>query len=143
VPCAVLSDDFIRRFERGVWCELIESALVEWAPEETTNLYGSGFDGTEVESLRGEPADDIRDFLDGAADDLTSLAERLGSRALVPEQLGRDWVLSRQRAGAGLWDRGFGEEGDRLHAQAIVYGDIFLEVSGSEDDCAGWVVRVL
>jgi hypothetical protein len=143
VTCEVLSDEFTRRFEQGVWRELIESALVEWSPEEITSLYGSGFDGTETEYLRGEPADDIRDFLDGAADDLRSLAERLGSRAPAPEDLGQDWVLSRQRQGTGLWDRGYGPEGDRLHDQAIVYGDLLLEVSGVEDDCGSWVVRVL
>jgi hypothetical protein len=143
VTCEVLSDDFVRRFTRGVWGELIESAIVEWSPDETTNLFGSGFDGTEDEFLRGEPAAEIRDFLDGAADDLSALAARLGSRAPGPESLGRDWVLSRQRAGAGLWDRGYGPEGDRLHAQACVYGDLLLEVAGDADDCASWVVRVL
>ncbi|MCM3883140.1 hypothetical protein [Frankia sp. R82] len=139
----VLSDEFVRRFERGAWCELIESALVEWSPDESTNLYGSGFDGSETEYLRGEPATDIRDFLTFAADDLVSLAERLGSRAPTPEALGREWVLSRQRAGVGLWDRGYGPEGDRLHEQAVVYGDIVLEISGVEEDCDSWVVRVL
>ncbi|WP_322768987.1 hypothetical protein [Frankia sp. Cr1] len=143
MTCEVLPEKFVRRFELGVWRELIESAMVEWSPDETTNLYGSGFDGTETEFLRGEPADDIRDFLDGAADDLASLAERLGSRAPAPEELGREWVLSRQRAGAGLWDRGYGPEGDRLHSQAIVYSDIVLEISGVEDYCDTWVVRVL
>ncbi|KLL09882.1 MULTISPECIES: hypothetical protein [Protofrankia] len=138
-----MSPDYVTRFKLGVWRELITSAVVEWNPDQTTNLYGSGFDGTETEFLCGEPADDIRDFLDGAADDLMSLAERLGSRAPAPEELGRDWVLSRQRAGAGLWDCGYGPEGDRLHAEAIVYGDILLEVSGLEDNPDSWVVRVL
>jgi hypothetical protein len=143
VTCEILSDEFVRRFERGVWRELIESAMVEWSPEEITNLYGSGFDGTETEYLRGDPASEIRDFLDGAAAELASLATRLGDRAPVPESLGQDWVLSRQRQGTGLWDRGYGPEGDQLHEQAIVYGDILLEISGDEDDCDGWVVRVL
>jgi hypothetical protein len=143
VTCEVLSDEFVRRFERGVWRELIESAMVEWSPDEITNLYGSGFDGTETEYLRGDPASEIRDFLDGAAAELSSLVERLGDRAPVPEELGQDWVLSRQRQGTGLWDRGYGPEGDHLHEQAIVYGDILLEISGVEDDCDGWVVRVL
>ncbi|ABD11100.1 hypothetical protein ThrDRAFT_03662 [Frankia casuarinae] len=143
MTCEVLSDEFVRRFERGVWRELIESAMVEWSPDEITNLYGSGFDGTETEYLRGDPASEIRDFLDGAAAELSSLVERLGDRAPVPEELGQDWVLSRQRQGTGLWDRGYGPEGDHLHEQAIVYGDILLEISGVEDDCDGWVVRVL
>ncbi|TCJ34665.1 hypothetical protein [Parafrankia sp. BMG5.11] len=143
MTCDVLSEEFVRRFERGVWRELIESAMVEWSPDETTNLYGSGFDGTETEYLRGDPAGEIRDFLEGAAADLSSLFERLGDRAPGAEALGRDWVLSRQRQGAGLWDCGYGPEGDRLHEQAIVYGDILLEISGVEEDCDSWVVRVL
>ncbi|CUU61088.1 hypothetical protein Ga0074812_15524 [Parafrankia irregularis] len=143
MTCDVLSEEFARRFERGVWRELIESAMVEWSPDETTNLYGSGFDGTETEYLRGDPADDIRDYLEGAEPDLSSLIERLGDRAPEAEELGRNWVLSRQRQGAGLWDCGYGPEGDRLHEQAIFYGDILLEISGVEEDCDGWVVRVL
>ncbi len=141
--CDVHSEEFVRRFERGVWRELIETALVEWSPEETTNLYGSGFDGTETQFMRGDPANEIRAFLDGAADDLTVLVGRLGDRAPMPEELGRDWVLSRQRQGAGLWDRGYGPEGDRLHEQAIDYGDILVEISGVEEDSESWVVRVL
>ncbi len=138
-----VSPDFETRFRLGVWRELIESAVVEWAPEETTNLYGSGFDGTEIEFLDGGPEEEIRDWMLFGIGDLFSLASRLGDRAPSAEELGRDYVLSRQGAGAGLWDRGFGPEGDRLHQQARGYGDIQLEVSGREDDCDSWTVRVL
>ncbi|CAO5187616.1 conserved hypothetical protein [Frankia sp. AiPs1] len=143
MTCEVLSDEFVCRFERGAWRELIELAMVEWSPDETTNLYGSGFDGTETEYLRGDPANEIRDFLDGAAADLSLLVERLGDRAPAPESLGQDWVLSRQRQGTGLWDRGYGDEGDRLHEQATGYGDIVLEISGEEDDADSWKVQIL
>jgi hypothetical protein len=138
-----VAPDFTTRFRLGVWQELTESAVVEWSPDTSTNLYGSGFDGTEIEFLDGAPDEDICAFLLGAVGELFSLARRLGARAPTPEELGRDYVLSRQGAGAGLWDRGFGAEGDRLHEQARGYGDIHLEVWGREDDCDSWTVRVL
>jgi hypothetical protein len=138
-----MSPDYLTRFKLGVWRELIEAAIVEWDPDRTTNLSGSGFDGTEIEFLDGQPDDDIRSFLLGGIGELVSLARRLGDRTPAPEGLGRDYVLSRQGAGAGLWDRGYGPEGDRLHEQAKTFGDIFLEVAGSEDDCGTWEVRVI
>lgn len=138
-----VAPDFLTRFELGVWRTLIRTAVVEWAPDQSTNLYGSGFDGTEIEFLDGAPVEDIRDFLVDGIGDLFSLACRLGDKAPTPEQLGAEYVLSRQRAGTGLWDCGFGPEGDRLHEQARLLGDIELQVSGQADDCDSWTVDVL
>ncbi|MEX5635565.1 hypothetical protein [Parafrankia sp. FMc2] len=138
-----VSPDFLTRFQLGAWHELIRTAVVEWAPDQTTNLYGSGFDGTEIEFLDGVPVEDIREFLVFGIGDLFSLACRLGDKAPTPEELGAEYVLSRQRAGAGLWDRGLGPEGDRLHELARSLGDIELQVSGQADDCDSWTVDVL
>jgi hypothetical protein len=38
-------------------------------------------------------------------------------------QAGHDFYLTRNRHGAGFWDRGLGAIGDRLTAAAQVYGD--------------------
>lgn len=138
-----VSPDFLTRFQLGVWRELIRTAVVEWAPDQTTNLYGSGFDGTEIEFLDGESMEDIREFLIFGIGDLFVLACRLGDKAPTPEKLGAEYVLSRQGAGTGLWDCGFGPEGDRLHELARSLGDIELQVSGQADDCDSWTVHVL
>ena len=137
------SADFLMRFLLGVWQTLIRMALVEWAPDDCTNLYGSGFDGTEIEYLDGKPAEEARAFLTDSIGDLYSLACRLGDRAPTPEDLGAAYVLSRQGAGSGFWDRGYGAEGDRLHEEARSLGDLGLMVSGSADDCGSWAVDVL
>ena len=137
-----VSPDFVTRFQLGVWRSLISAAVVEWAPEQSVNLYGSGFDGTEIEFLDGALVEDLRDFLLTGMGDLFSLACRLGDRAPTPEVLGAEYVLSRQGAGAGLWSGGYGPEGDRLHAQARLRGDLELQVSGDPDDCDSWTVRV-
>lgn len=39
-----------------------------------------------------------------------------------PEQAGHDLWLTRERHGAGFWDRGLGERGDRLTALARTFG---------------------
>jgi hypothetical protein len=44
-------------------------------------------------------------------------------RDLDPEQVGHDLLLTRDGHGAGFWDRGLGERGDRLTAMAKPYGD--------------------
>lgn len=41
-------------------------------------------------------------------------------------QIGHDFVLTRNRAGAGFWDRGMGEVGDRLTAHCQPYGGFHL-----------------
>jgi len=45
---------------------------------------------------------------------------------ISPELAGHDFVLTRNRHGAGFWDRGYGDKGDRLTKAAHVYGDASL-----------------
>lgn len=40
------------------------------------------------------------------------------------EQVGHDFVLTRNGHGAGFWDRGHGERGDRLTAACKPYGEL-------------------
>jgi hypothetical protein len=49
-------------------------------------------------------------------------------RDLDPAQSGHDFWLTRNRHGAGFWDRGLGVVGDKLTAAAHAYGacDIYL-----------------
>lgn len=58
-------------------------------------------------------------FCDECEADLAGMDER---------QIGHDFILSANRHGAGFWDRGLGERGDRLHRAATMYGSIDLYV---------------
>ena len=45
-----------------------------------------------------------------------------------PEQAGHDFWLTRNGHGAGFWDRGLGERGERLSKASKVYGSVDLMV---------------
>jgi hypothetical protein len=47
---------------------------------------------------------------------------------LTPAQIGHDFWLTRNRHGAGFWDRGLGDLGDKLTAAAHTYGESNLYV---------------
>jgi hypothetical protein len=44
------------------------------------------------------------------------------------EQIGHDFWLTRNGHGAGFWDRGLGEVGDRLSDACKPYGEVYLYV---------------
>jgi len=62
---------------------------------------------------------DCEDFVHANAADLQTIA---------PEQAGHDFWLTRNRHGAGFWDRGLGDLGDRLTKASKVYGSFDLYV---------------
>lgn len=62
---------------------------------------------------------DCEAFQEANADDLASLD---------PEQSGHDFWLTRNGHGAGFWDRGLGELGERLSKASKVYGSVDLIV---------------
>jgi hypothetical protein len=51
---------------------------------------------------------------------------------LEPEQVGHDFWLTRNGHGAGFWDRGLGDVGERLTTAAKVYGAQDLGEFGTE-----------
>lgn len=59
-------------------------------------------------------------------DFLTTNAELLGD--MDPEQIGHDFWLTRNGHGAGFWDRGLGERGDKLTTMCKPYGSFDLYV---------------
>ena len=61
--------------------------------------------------------EDCRDFYDAHADKFDD-----------DSQAGHDFWLTRNRHGAGFWDRGLGPIGDELTAAAHVYGEVDLYV---------------
>jgi len=74
--------------------------------------------------------DFVREFIAENQDDFDEYIEQSSalshSRA---EQFGHDLLLTRSGHGAGFWDRGLGDLGDRLSAAARVYGDTSAEYS--------------
>ncbi len=55
-------------------------------------------------------------------------AEWADVQELEPTQVGYDFWLTRNHHGAGFWDRGLGELGERLTRAANAYGEAYLYV---------------
>lgn len=78
---------------------------------------------------------DAADFEESNADDL---AEAYATDRYDASRAGHDFFLTRNGHGAGFWDRGLGDVGERLSSAARVYGSCDVYVPGfseSEDDC--------
>ena len=82
--------------------------------------------------LRGEdvPADvedgiraDVVDFVLGNTSDCVAYAASFSAA-----DIGHDFMLTRNGHGAGFWDRGLGDLGDRLTAAAKAYGEQMVVV---------------
>lgn len=81
-----------------------------------------------TDHARQDMEQDCRDFITANLDDLRA-AEGVGyyggtrgAQWTVPELAGHDFWLTRNGHGAGFWDRGLGEVGERLSKAAKVYG---------------------
>lgn len=72
----------------------------------------------DVEKLR----DMLQAFVGSNAEDL----EGLDAGAI-----GHDFILTANRHGAGFWDRGLGERGQRLTEAAHPYGELILYTAGA------------
>lgn len=57
----------------------------------------------------------ISEFIEANSDDLDGLEY---------ESIGHDFILTANRHGAGFWDRGLGDRGERLTEMAHPYGEI-------------------
>lgn len=87
----------------------------------------------EVDDIADESRASMRaeclDFIAANSDDL-GLAATMHERGdwSYAEQAGHDFWLTRNGHGAGFWDRGLGDVGDRLSHAAKVYGGCDLYV---------------
>jgi hypothetical protein len=68
-----------------------------------------------------------KEAIDEACTDMDNFMEYLTDTgvdysSLSDECLGHNFWLSRNRHGAGFWDCGLGELGDRLHKAAVTFG---------------------
>lgn len=95
-------------------CALWSSADDDGEPLDNTYTVGDLADITMKEAQ-----DDCGDFLRDHAGDL---------QGIDPAQAGHGFWLTRNRHGAGFWDRGLGDVGDRLSAAAHAAGELGLYV---------------
>ena len=85
------------------------------------------------------PMDELADFSDfdtttwdELADDMLAFADEYYTEEVAElwsiSQFGHDFWLTRNGHGAGFWDRGHGDIGDRLTEAAKVYGEAVLYI---------------
>lgn len=86
------------------------------------------FDVEDIaESARDQMEADCADFIEANRADLEAYCERMhGEDYTGSERAGHDFWLTRNGHGAGFWDRGLGDLGDRLSKAAKVYGSVDL-----------------
>jgi hypothetical protein len=97
---------------------------LECALWSSTDADGEPLDRShDVDDITPESVEEARaevvDFLAGVWADIVDLE---------PAQVGHDFWLTRNRHGAGFWDRGLGEVGQRLTEAAHAYGESDLEL---------------
>jgi hypothetical protein len=119
VVCAVcgqivVADETFRAYVESAFAQYLETAL--WSSLDYTDV-------DDVEVHNPEPMD-ARFSVDDLSDDL---------RDLDAEQTGHDFWLTRNGHGAGFWDRGLGEVGDRLTSACRPYGEVDLYVGDDGD----------
>lgn len=107
----------------------IEAAL--WATDDDNgnpleNNYGvEDFD----EQALNQISEDCQKFQKENAEDLEEFYKIVGGKEWSPEaQGGHDFFLTRNHHGAGFWDRGAGDVGERLSDAAHSYGEIWVYV---------------
>lgn len=77
-----------------------------------------------------EMREDVQDFLQANAEDVREfliVRARAGTSSDEAD-VGHDFWLTRNGHGAGFWDRGAGDVGDRLTAACRPYGEVWLYV---------------
>lgn len=94
------------------------------ACENLDDLFGP--DDLAPETLQ-QVQEDCEDFIQANEADLREYCERMRCEQWTGEaRAGHDFFLTRCGHGAGFWDRGLDELGDRLTKAAEVYGDVFF-----------------
>ena len=104
-------------------------------PDRSVTVDASGFTPASWETARAT----VRDFLTGAT--LADAARFAAATGCGADGIGHDLWLTANRHGAGFWDRGTGEIGDRLTVAAHAYGETAAWVDAAGEahlDNDGW-----
>jgi hypothetical protein len=125
VIAGVPSDDFSAQvlaafLAAAVWSET--DAINEGDEPQPLDALGFTVDDLTASAV-GTATDDVRDFLKANWGDV---------HGMDPAQVGHDFLLTRNHHGAGFWDRGLGDVGDRLTDACRPYGSYSLYVVGGE-----------
>lgn len=124
-PTATHTDQALRQYvETALWSSLVQDG--EHEGEALDDHYGP-------EDIARQALEDMR--VDVAAF-LEEAADLMASVDMPVEQAAHDFWLTRNRHGAGFWDRGLGATGERLSNMAHAYGPSDLYVG---DDGKLWV----
>lgn len=101
-----------------ITCALWSST--DWSDDSGGEPLDANYDRSDLsEACLEEFKRDCADFQDANADDLADID---------CEQAGHDFWLTRNGHGAGFWDRGLGELGERLTNACKPYGSVDLYV---------------
>lgn len=122
--------EFITAYiECALWSESIGGEIGRlYGMPEDTSLESAGFTIDDLTTeARGSIEADCLAFMKANALDLAHYDAKRS-----PADAGHDFWLTRNGHGAGFWDRGLGELGDRLSAMARPYGESNLYVGDDE-----------
>lgn len=88
-----------------------------------------GIDDEQREAFEGSVPTWADSAIDRATEDCAAFRESAGADAdgIDDAQLGHDFWLTRNRHGAGFWDRGLGDVGKRLTDLAHPYGETYVD----------------
>lgn len=97
----------------------------------STTVDGEPIDSTYfptdlTENAQATASADCADFSEYAADELKAAYES----GYTTSQAGHDFWLTRNRHGAGFWDRGLGEIGEKLTEKARHAGSCYIIENG-------------
>lgn len=98
--------------------ECLAWSEVDYETERPIDSFDADFSDDAREAIRAE----LTAFIEANAGDL---------EGMEAEQIGHDFILTRNHHGAGFWDRGLGEAGERLTEAAQAYGELHAWVEGS------------
>lgn len=80
-----------------------------------SNYYPSDIEPESLAKMRAE----VEDFVN---------SESINLEGLSDDMIGHDFWLTRNRHGAGFWDRGLGAQGEALTKASHTYGEVWLYV---------------
>lgn len=110
----------------NAYCESPEGEYLR--VEESDDLFPTIWDFTP--EAEAQVLSDCEDFLSGEG--ITGLIESVLNENYDSDHAGHDFALTRNSHGAGFWDRGFGEAGDKLSDWASTFGEANLWVDTDE-----------
>jgi hypothetical protein len=139
MPDDITTDDVLRAYvDCALWsCSVEEDYASREGMAPDVSLQSAGFTADDIDpSALASMREDVRDFL--TADDSefgVRFADALAFwvRVLGAEQVGHDFWLTRNRHGAGFWDRFYGDIPGEAHGRVLteaahIYGESDLYI---------------